>query len=108
LRGHTATVSRAVLDKVQRQKAYSAGWDHVVRVWDLETGQEENTKVRCPCTGLSAQTLILNESQTSDKVAMDLDQMMGTDLLVTGSMDRTVCFWDFRQGNYYFSTVECS
>jgi WD40 repeat protein len=40
----------------------------------------------------------LKERQTSDKVALDLDQMTGANLLVTGSTDRTVSFWDFRQG----------
>lgn len=32
---------------------------------------------------------------------MDLDQLAGgSEVFVTGSTDRTVCFWDFRQGQY--------
>jgi hypothetical protein len=38
--------------------------------------------------------------QLSDKVLLDMDQMASPHLLVTGATDRTVCFWDMRQGAF--------
>lgn len=45
LRGHTGKVSRAVFDRADVTKAYSAGWDHSVRSWDLSIGAEISSKV---------------------------------------------------------------
>lgn len=44
-KAHKGTVSRAIFGRENNGKAYSAGWDHTVRRWDLETGACELTKV---------------------------------------------------------------
>lgn len=44
--GHTGKVSRAIFDRTDVSKAYSAGWDHTVRSWDLSIGAESAMKVR--------------------------------------------------------------
>lgn len=54
LRGHTGKISRAVFDRSDVTKAYSAGWDHSVRSWDLSVGAELSSKVRCRLYRLSA------------------------------------------------------
>lgn len=46
LQGHTGQVARAVFDREEVRKAYSAGWDHSVRTWDLEAGSQLSTRVR--------------------------------------------------------------
>ncbi|GAA5958116.1 hypothetical protein JCM21900_002916 [Sporobolomyces salmonicolor] len=77
LRGHTNKVSRAVFDRNDVTKAYSAGWDHTVRSWDLSIGAESSSK-------------------TSDKVLLDLAQLAAPNLLATGSTDRLISLWDLR------------
>jgi ribosome biogenesis protein YTM1 len=46
LEGHTGTVSRAVVDRTDASKAYSAGCDHTLREWNLEHGVEVASRVR--------------------------------------------------------------
>lgn len=46
LRGHSNKVSRAIFDRNgDSHLAYSASWDHSVRVWDLAHGIERENKV---------------------------------------------------------------
>ncbi|BGP15196.1 hypothetical protein JCM10213_000854 [Rhodosporidiobolus nylandii] len=77
LQGHVGKVSRAVFDRNDVTKAYSAGWDHSVRSWDLSIGAETSSK-------------------TSDKVLLSLSQLAAPNLLATGSTDRLICLWDLR------------
>ncbi|GAA6006119.1 hypothetical protein JCM11491_002037 [Sporobolomyces phaffii] len=77
LRGHTNKVSRALFDRTDASVAYSAGWDHSVRVWDLEHGIEK-------------------ENKASDKVHLDLAQLATPSLLLTGSTDRLLSLFDLR------------
>ncbi|KAM0791995.1 hypothetical protein ACM66B_007107 [Microbotryomycetes sp. NB124-2] len=77
LRGHEGKVSSAIFDHSSATTAYSAGWDHSVRSWDLETGGEIASK-------------------TSDKVIYSLAQMATPNLLATGTADRQICFFDLR------------
>ncbi|CEQ43022.1 SPOSA6832_04909 [Sporobolomyces salmonicolor] len=77
VRGHTNKVSRAVFDRNDVTKAYSVGWDHTVRSWDLSTGAESSSK-------------------SSDKVLLDLGRLATPNLLATGSPDRLICPWDLR------------
>ncbi|GAA6044465.1 hypothetical protein JCM8097_004466 [Rhodosporidiobolus ruineniae] len=77
LRGHTGKISRAVFDRTDVAKAYSAGWDHSVRSWDLAIGAETSSK-------------------TSDKVLLALSQLAAPNLLATGSTDRLISLWDLR------------
>ncbi|GAA6061075.1 hypothetical protein JCM10212_006276 [Sporobolomyces blumeae] len=77
LRGHTNKVSRAIFDRQDENVAYSAGWDHAVRVWDIEHGIEKENKM-------------------SDKVHLDLAQLATPSLLLTGSTDRLVSLFDLR------------
>lgn len=78
LTGHQGKVSRAIFDRTTAETAYSAGWDHTVRSWDLTVASERTAK-------------------TSDKVILDLTQMASANLLATGSTDRLVAFWDLRE-----------
>ncbi|GAA6012123.1 hypothetical protein JCM10207_005137 [Rhodosporidiobolus poonsookiae] len=77
LTGHTGKVSRAAFDRIDVTKAYSAGWDHSVRSWDLSIGAETSSK-------------------TSDKVLLALSQLAAPNLLATGTTDRLICLWDLR------------
>ncbi|GAA5912723.1 Ytm1p [Sporobolomyces salmoneus] len=77
LRGHTNKVSRALFDRNDASVAYSAGWDHTVRIWDLEHGIEKESKV-------------------SDKVHLSLAQLATPSLLLTGSTDRLLSLFDLR------------
>ncbi|GAA5886913.1 hypothetical protein JCM16303_006758 [Sporobolomyces ruberrimus] len=77
LRGHTNKVSRALFDRNDEKVGYSAGWDHSVRVWDLERGIEKETMM-------------------SDKVHLDLAQLSTPSLLLTGSTDRLLSLFDLR------------
>ncbi|GAA5855598.1 hypothetical protein JCM8547_001611 [Rhodosporidiobolus lusitaniae] len=77
LRGHAGKISRAAFDRSDASKAYSAGWDHSVRSWDLSIGAETSSK-------------------TSDKVLLSLSQLAAPNLLATGSTDRLICLWDLR------------
>ncbi|KAK4046647.1 ribosome biogenesis protein ytm1 [Microbotryomycetes sp. JL201] len=79
LRGHEGKVSSAIFDHSSATTAYSAGWDHTVRSWDLETGSETAAK-----------------ASTCDKVIYSLAQMATPNLLATGTADRQVCFFDLR------------
>jgi len=58
LRGHSGKISRALFDRSDVTKAYSAGWDHTVRSWDLSVGEETSSKVRplpaCPVLPLTS------------------------------------------------------
>lgn len=83
LRGHSGTVARALFSASQpHQKAVSASHDHTVRGWDLETGTEEWRK-----------------EGGAERCILDLDNC-GREAVVTGTMDRTVCFWDARECAY--------
>lgn len=46
LKGHRGTVARAIFDRTDDKIAYSAGWDHHVRQWDLEVGAQVSARVR--------------------------------------------------------------
>lgn len=93
LTGHIGNVSRAIFDRTDATKAYTAGWDHTVRSWDLSVASETAMKVPSP---LSSPLPHSPSLQASDKVILDLTQMASQNLLATGSTDRTVCFWDLR------------
>lgn len=79
---HQTKISRAVFSHSDPQKAFSASHDHSVKRLDLETGVEDWCKISGP-----------------EKCLLDMDECKGREgLLVTGCMDRTVCFWDVREG----------
>ncbi|EGG05904.1 uncharacterized protein MELLADRAFT_74936 [Melampsora larici-populina 98AG31] len=78
---HQAKVARALFSHFDHNKAFSASHDHSVKRLDLETGVEDWCKVAGP-----------------EKCLLDIDECKGREgLLVTGGMDRTVCFWDVRE-----------
>lgn len=82
LRGHSGRVTSSVWDKSDHSKCWSVGWDGSVRGWEAESGVMESTR-----------------QGPGDKAGLCLDQMSGgSGRLVSGSMDRTVCFWDTREG----------
>ncbi|KAG0148290.1 hypothetical protein CROQUDRAFT_654987 [Cronartium quercuum f. sp. fusiforme G11] len=83
LTSHQAKISRAVFSHFDSHKAFSASHDHSVKRLDLETGAEDWCKVAGP-----------------EKCLLDMDECKGREgLLVTGCMDRTVCFWDVREAS---------
>ena len=75
LSGHKEPVSD-VLWKSDEQ-LISVGWDHCIRFWDVNTG-------------LNLQTL------TANKVVLTCDYSTNNDLVVTGSVDKFMRFYDSR------------
>ncbi|WAR54109.1 hypothetical protein PtB15_3B620 [Puccinia triticina] len=79
---HQSKISRAIFSKSDSNKVFTASHDHTVKRFDLETGLEEWSKLAGP-----------------EKCLLDIDECQGREgLLVTGCMDRTICFWDCRDG----------
>ncbi|QRW13638.1 ribosome biogenesis protein YTM1 [Ceratobasidium sp. AG-Ba] len=86
LKSHTSRVSKAIFGgPMDRQKAYSCGWDSTVRSWDIESGVCVNT-VTLP-----------------DRTHLDIAASTSGDLLYTASADRTVSLLDFRSTSVHSS-----
>lgn len=49
LSNHVGKVTRAIFDRTDERIAFSSGWDHTVRTWDLTTAQETSCKVSFSC-----------------------------------------------------------
>ncbi|KAI8816290.1 WD40-repeat-containing domain protein [Fimicolochytrium jonesii] len=79
LTGHTAAVSALTYEHTASSTAslYSGGWDHSVRVWDVE--QNTNTW-----------------TMGCEKVILAMDHSSFSGLLVTGHSDSVVRLWDPR------------
>lgn len=48
LSAHTGPVSAVVFNPTSADTLYSAGWDHSVRVWDIDSHVNVTTKVTMP------------------------------------------------------------
>ncbi|KAJ3021352.1 WD repeat-containing protein 12 [Thoreauomyces humboldtii] len=79
LAGHVGAVSAVSYDQTTDAHAplYTGGWDHSVRVWDVENGSTTST-MNC------------------EKVVLDMDHSAVSGLLVTGHSDNAVRLWDPR------------
>ncbi|PLW32824.1 hypothetical protein PCANC_18826 [Puccinia coronata f. sp. avenae] len=89
INAHQAKISRAIFSRSDSHKVFTASHDHTVKRFDLETGLEEWSKLAGP-----------------EKCLLDIDECRGREgLLVTGCMDRTICFWDCRDATQNISLV---
>ncbi|KNZ54306.1 uncharacterized protein VP01_2983g1 [Puccinia sorghi] len=89
INAHRSKICGAIFSKADPHKVFTASHDHAVKRFDLETGSEEWSKLAGP-----------------EKCLLDIDECRGREgLLVTGCMDRTVCFWDCRDETQNISLV---
>ncbi|CAG8756214.1 2468_t:CDS:2, partial [Cetraspora pellucida] len=75
MRGHIGPISSVEFDKKDSNKLYSGGWDHSVRVWDVETRTNVDTKI-------------------CDKTVLDI--ACSDNLIASGHSDKIVRIWDPR------------
>ncbi|EOR00459.1 hypothetical protein E3P92_03502 [Wallemia ichthyophaga] len=80
LRGHTGAVNGVSFAKEDQTRAYSAGADHTLRLWDVGVGLESDSRV-------AASALRCVDSLNLHGVA------------VSGHVDRSVCVWDTRSSS---------
>ncbi|KAG0309083.1 WD repeat-containing protein 12 [Dissophora globulifera] len=77
LSAHTGSVSAVVYNPTAADTLYSGGWDHSVRVWDVENHVNVTTK-------------------NCEKVVHALDYSQHSGLLATGHADPVIRLWDPR------------
>ncbi|KAF9582159.1 WD repeat-containing protein 12 [Lunasporangiospora selenospora] len=77
LSAHTGPVSAVVFNPISTDTLYSAGWDHSVRVWDIESHVNLSSK-------------------NCEKVVHSLDYSQHSGLLASGHADTVVRLWDPR------------
>ncbi|KAJ3189102.1 hypothetical protein HDU85_002727 [Gaertneriomyces sp. JEL0708] len=77
LTGHVGAVSSIVYQRTQGNALFSGGWDHSVRVWDVETGSSSS-------------------SMNCERVVLAMDHSSVNGLLVTGHSDPVIRIWDPR------------
>ncbi|ORX81810.1 WD40 repeat-like protein [Basidiobolus meristosporus CBS 931.73] len=77
LDGHVGSVSSIIYNQSNYNQAFSGGWDHSIRIWDLESRVNVNTK-------------------NCEKVVLDVDFSEKSGLLASGHSDRSIRLWDPR------------
>ena len=125
LRGHTSSVSGAVLSRDGKQ-AVSGGWDRTLRLWDVDAGKQvklfDGVKENVPCLALSPDGKLLAAGQFDDQArgivrlwdfatGKELRAMTGHEAeistvafspdgkqLLSASFDKTVRLWDVATG----------
>lgn len=45
MNGHIGAISSVVFDDKDNNKLYSGGWDHSIRIWDVESRTNVDVKV---------------------------------------------------------------
>lgn len=90
MRGHDGRIGGAIWDKSpSSRKIWSAGWDGSVRGWESDSGYQS----------------VLKQGPL-DRAALCIDQFNGqSGSLVTGNMDRTICFFDTRESTNLISLI---
>lgn len=90
LTGHVGAVSEAVFDRSNASHAYSGGWDHSVRLWDVNAGVNLTTR---------------NAGDESG-VVLSIAQWQG--LVASGHTDNSIGLWDMRLDNTASTVIKLS
>ncbi|CAJ0751913.1 22344_t:CDS:10, partial [Entrophospora sp. SA101] len=77
LSGHVGPISSVVFDSKDTGKLYSGGWDHSIRIWDIESRVNTDTK-------------------NCDKVVYDIEYSKLSGLIASGHSDHLLRLWDPR------------
>nr|CAG8432992.1 7442_t:CDS:10 [Entrophospora candida] len=77
LNGHVGPISSVVFDSKDTGKLYSGGWDHSIRIWDIESRVNTDTK-------------------NCDKVVYDIAYSKLSGLIASGHSDHLLRLWDPR------------
>ncbi|CAG8496612.1 12996_t:CDS:2 [Acaulospora colombiana] len=77
MHGHVGPVSSVIFDTKDHNKMYSGGWDHSLRVWDIESRTNVDTK-------------------NCDKSVLDIAYSEKSRLIASGHSDHVVRLWDPR------------
>ncbi|KAG9290333.1 hypothetical protein G9A89_007064 [Geosiphon pyriformis] len=75
--GHIGPVSSVIFDNTDSSKLYSGGWDHSIRIWDVESRVNIDTK-------------------NCGKVVNNVAHSSKSGLIASGHPDRVVRLWDPR------------
>jgi ribosome biogenesis protein YTM1 len=107
MRGHKGRIGGVTWDKSDEGRVWTAGWDGSVRGWDVETGAGAVVRVSRH-RHLPWSSANIPQQGPSDKSALCIDQWSVNGTLATGSMDRTVCLWDTREGTLWMEILVLS
>ncbi|CAG8639628.1 4962_t:CDS:10 [Funneliformis caledonium] len=77
MNGHVGAVSSVTFDHKDNNKLYSGGWDHTIRIWDVEARTNIDTK-------------------NCDKVVYGISYSKKSGLIASGHSDRVIRIWDPR------------
>ncbi|KAG2184954.1 hypothetical protein INT43_000867 [Umbelopsis isabellina] len=77
LNGHVGPVTSVIFDNNNSNTVYSGGWDHSVRMWDVEQQVNVTTK-------------------NCEKVVLDIAQSNQSKMIATGHGDKVIRIWDPR------------
>ncbi|CAI2180685.1 16987_t:CDS:10 [Funneliformis geosporum] len=77
MNGHVGAVSSVTFDHDDNNKLYSGGWDHTIRIWDVEARTNIDTK-------------------NCDKVVYGISYSNKSGLIASGHSDRVIRIWDPR------------
>ncbi|RHZ75295.1 hypothetical protein Glove_216g77 [Diversispora epigaea] len=77
MHGHVGPVSSVAFDINDHGKMYSGGWDHSVRIWDIESTTNFNTK-------------------NCDKSVLNIAYSEKSGLIASGHSDQVIRLWDPR------------
>ena len=74
----------------------SAGYDHCIREWDVETGVNTNTMVGTYCVVSLFLSMVFLTGQNGSKVFLSIDESCDSHMIASGHTDRHVRLWDTR------------
>ncbi|PKK59191.1 ribosome biogenesis protein WDR12 [Rhizophagus irregularis] len=77
MNGHIGAISSVVFDDKDNNKLYSGGWDHSIRIWDVESRTNVDVK-------------------NCDKVVYGISYSGKSGLIASGHSDRIIRLWDPR------------